>query len=550
MRQLHLRLLTQLLVFGILTPSLILQFPDAAIAQRKKTEFAWPAMRYQGTWLELSDELRQSTPFDTDALYAIKDRDNREQLYLRTFFMIAHHSVGPSDPNHWFAEPIGAQQFLKNSSLERKRKKTAQNFKKIDQFIRKSKRWSTRRNRYEIDDRYKVRLIRVIRDLEWIYDDLETAQEQRKACFFLQDFASPFTSPQHLNPDLHSLTQVIYAVEPLEGLSYLRLCKIHLALARDLAPLRNVNIESTEIFALNNLLQAGLSQPQDEADVDGCIEFLKQHLAETNETDELVEEAKHMFIRSVAALIALRDKNYAYGNVDIRGRTLDSLISALIRKAFGDTSSHPRDIAERMEELLKPEYTKLAQFTDEQKRFLEETLQRTANAKQNLSMGSDTDRTFVAIVDKMSRADFAREIEVQQHRYRDIVAACEKPAAERAEDIEKLNVVWSFNPVWTKSPILAFSGTSRLTDNEIKMRFYRRAGLCIAVVKKWRMNHDGKAPTTLEEAFEFADAGAVPLDPYTDKPLKMSNSKVETIISSPGPGNSKKDLEYAVEFER
>jgi hypothetical protein len=211
-----------------------------------------------------------------------------------------------------------------------------------------------------------------------------------------------------------------------------------------------------------------------------------------------------------------------------------------------------------MERRLDKNYKNL--FSDSQTRKMEELTQKYRDADRQSEI---EEQLFCTIISQMTRADFKQELEIHRQRYREIQAACNKTAKERGKKLRKLNDVWTIDPSWTKSPILKFINCNQIHDYELKRRFYRRASLCLTVAKKWRMAHGGKPPTSLEEAFNFANAGKVPNDPYDGKQLRMKNSKVTTSIYSVGPdlkdnrmtslkssGNPPKgDLVLTVEFE-
>ena len=495
-------------------------------------------MRISDTVHQLDAELKSLAPFDSDLNFSIADADNREQLYLRTFvFMDMYHGAA-----NWFLEPQAAAMFEADSKIKKKRKQVKRDFEKIRGFTRKSKDWSPRRKVYEIDNRFQLRFNRTLKNFTWVFNELESAQQQRTVCFF----HSNINDPHHLHSDhglrrFVDLAEAVYGSDPTKELSHARVCKIMLGIARDREHCLDPIGLKVESFALKHLLASTLASDQTDEEIDDCIAFLKINAARTENIDSTVEQAKWQFLRTASALIDLRDKEYKRAMKNQTHWTNEDAIMSILYRGFSRIQNLPKYLADHFERRLDSEFENTVQFSDDEKKELEAFIKNLRVASKKKQRNGEI-RFFPPITDAMTKADFKRELEIQQRRYREIEAACKKPPADRVRELATLNVAWTANLEWKESPILKYVQCNPIHDQELVSQANGRIAVCLAVVKKWRMAHDGNPPTTLDEAFKFADAGPVPTDPFNGEPLKMQNSRVATSVYSVGPDLKDDDM--------
>ena len=506
--------------------------PVEALAQRGNNRIEWPTLVIKDTLHQLPADIKSVAPFEFDSWLSIKHDENREQLYLQTFYFL-----GLANPNSsiCFRDLAVGKRFFEFPQVRKRRKQTKSDFDKIRLFTRKSDHWSPRRGRYEIDAKYAKRIRRPIENFKWVFDELESAQEFRDRCHFHRRYGHY----EHFSSSIDKiqfLTEVLYAIEPPKGMSRFRICKIQLGLAGDLGPDLGVRFFHLEKFALEHMLTKALLECQSEEEIDNAIEFLQQHIARTDKTDTTLEKAKWHFIANAKVLLEVRDKDYLkQKHLSGLGTTEADLISySLSDGGLHTTFGPPKYSADSIEARIDAKYDDIVQYSDDEKSKLEEAAGKLREAAREKDYRI-TKRTLAPLFIKMTKADFAKELQFQVNRYRNFEAACGKNAAERSADLEKLKDLWSLDSAWTDSPVLNYIPCDRFQDIEPELRFLRRAGLCLAVIAKWRLSHDGDLPSDLEEAFESANAGPIPRDPYdVTKPLEMKNSRVAAYIHSSG----------------
>lgn len=530
------------------------------LCQTCQSQDVWPQMQPPGAVEDLPQELKTLAPFNINSILPAKAGQKREQHYLQTLILL-NYSYFNDPPQKWFLDSRAAQAFVSDVRIKKKRKQVVRDLEKIESFKRKSKSWKPRRNQYVIDKKIKPRFSRIVKNFSWVFDELESAQKKHDACqfplVFTRDFGRYDSIASQVNLNyLQDIVETLYAAEPLEQTPHPKVCKTYLALLHDLPAHSSEDYYRNEIFVFENLLPLTLSSSKNVLEVDELIEFFRILIQNSVSIDTTLEHAKWQFLCTAMAYIDLRDKDYRDVMKNHSPWDENMAILALRQNAFGDSSWSQTDI-EAMERRLEKKYK--SSFSDSQQKQMKSVIEKYREAGRDSRI---EDQFFCTVINGMKRVDFERELKIHQQRYREIQAACGKPAAERGKDLRRLNDLWTIDPAWTESPLLKFVNCNQINDYELKRRFYRRASLCLAVVKKWRIKHDGKPPASLKVAFEFADAGEVPNDPYDGKQLRMMNSKVTTSIYSVGPdlkdnkmmslkksGNPPKgDLVLSVEF--
>lgn len=515
-----------------------------AFAQRAK--FNWPELKLERTLYQLPADIKSVAPFNTDPWFSVKNSENREQSYLQTLYFLSQLTQ-TGDPS-WFQDPIQGSQFLAQAIVRKKSKQVIADSKKLRDFTSDRKFWAPNRGLLEIEPKLKRRTRKLISKFKWVYDELEAAQESQQACHFHRSYDAFVEQFEAGVSKFEFLTQVLYAIDPPEGMSHFRACKIQLGLAFDLGSDRQDTAFKLEKFAMRMLLPKALASCKSEKEIDAVIKYLIARNDECQKIDATLEKAKWQFIANAIVLLRIRDKDYLRDSRVVGFESEASALMQSFRGGFYKVNHSAGSFADAIEARMDSKYEDVVQYDAAKKAELNESVDklRAAVEKKDYRI---VERVLPPILNAMTRAEFASELVYQANRYRSIETACSKGALERYAELKKLNDLWSMDSAWTKSPILNFIPCEDVRYLELRLRYMRRAAICLAVVTKWRLAHDGDPPADLKEAFEYAEAGAVPKDPIDEsRELEVKNSKIATYISTVGVrkmGLSKMFVEYS-----
>ncbi len=139
----------------------------------------------------------------------------------------------------------------------------------------------------------------------------------------------------------------------------------------------------------------------------------------------------------------------------------------------------------------------------------------------------------------MTQADFDAQIEAINEWYRSLERLSQTPRQRRGDAIRHIDE----EAMRSRSPQVP--GTNPLVANffpadgavfiaiDREQAFFRGAE-CLIALRRWQLEHDAQ-PDDLESVAKAAGMTAVPVDPFSDAPMKMTVVNGEAVIYSVGP---------------
>ena len=497
------------LTFAAVVIGVALLFPlDASGQKRKKKkaskERTWPLLVRKGVYDELPSVLVRETPFEVESFYAIPPSKNREQLYNRTWFVMESGSQ-----QNWIVDPRAMAILSQDRELLKRTRKTSKALIDLQEFMRSTKAFSRRGGLGKLQGRELKNGKRIMKDLQWVLDDVIEATGQREACFLRAQNQKRHFHTDSFQEQVSPIAQLWYLTHPDE--MDLELMRALLQLHRDSLPLGKRSYSaSLENLVLDPFVERYLNDCQTEQEIDDLIEVVNEHREKRKGINAALELQKAVFLDRCMGLLLCRDKVYL-NDVGPRGQSTPQLAAVQYFPLSGFRHhgvGQNKWITRHFKELRELE---LVKWVDFEKEILDE-LEKKAMQGQ-IDIGS--------MVLEMKEADFAREIEIEKQRYGEISAAFELPDKQRDEQLEKLSKVWTLDGSWKKSVLrlLEFRPPHIYADKQGECE--ADMALALAALVKFRMAHNNKAPKDLKQAFAFARCGPVPVDPFSGKPLQM-----------------------------
>jgi len=145
-------------------------------------------------------------------------------------------------------------------------------------------------------------------------------------------------------------------------------------------------------------------------------------------------------------------------------------------------------------------------------------------------------RQAEAVLATMTPADYAAEVTVLNELYGRLEKTASLPYAERpphldrcADDIvEKKSLLRLF--VWR-----ALRRWHPFVELEAKSKAKLAGSQCLAALKRWQLEHPQQPPPDLATVCRAAGLAHTPIDPYDDRPLRMTTIDGQPVIYSIGP---------------
>jgi len=506
--------------------SFCLLSPSEAWGQKRKQkknaeeQRAWPVLAREESLEELPAALIKETPFEVESLYAIPPSQNREQLYNRIWFLIDVSGGSQGMSESWRVDPEGLRMLTADRELVKRTKKTKRALIELEKLRKSTIAFDRGGELGELEPREQKKAKRILKDLQWVLDDLRSASEKRDACFVRTLNRRRWGWPTYFADELDRIARLWYLANPDD--MELDLMKSLLQAHRDLVPLGK-RASSLERLVLDPFAERFLASCETEEEVDRLIKVILEHREKQKELVPFLESAKATFLERCLRLLLVRDKVY---------------MNELNPRSTGAGPGHHatqyfplygigyylknKDIAKQFKELRELEE---ANWVDFEKKIVDD-LEKKAIDRQ---------LDFEAMVLQLSQEDIAREIAIEKQRYLEIAAAIKLPAKDRDAQLEKLSTVWTLDGSWKKSVFRLFDFRPRpMIDNRLGVCESSMA-LSLAALVKFRIAHKGETPKDLAQAFAFARCGPVPEDPFNGKPLQMRIVGRKFGVTSVGP---------------
>jgi hypothetical protein len=290
------------------------------------------------------------------------------------------------------------------------------------------------------------------------------------------------------------------------------------------------------------LNQSNLTSKQ----LDQLILFLNRHRDSLRENDVFVEAARyeHLMFKRLFHELATETYLPRKSAEEIFGDDLPKSILVmreLIDFCFYGTNSE--EIDQVIEEMAN-QNTEIAKATKKARAAVKES----ANPEtlNSMILGPILLGTFQT----MTKADYEDEMEVLVTRYHQIEAASQLPFPESTRALLELQDNWTTDGSWKSTKVLKwFSPHKKL--NSVRLRRHLRINslLCMAAVRKWQLDHDGRNPADLGVALAAASVKRPPVDPHSGRGLKIQVGD-KVLIYSVGPDGkddqAKRQIDYWV----
>ena len=132
----------------------------------------------------------------------------------------------------------------------------------------------------------------------------------------------------------------------------------------------------------------------------------------------------------------------------------------------------------------------------------------------------------------MTDKDYAKEIDATNQFYASLLKLADRTSRKRLAVIQKRKIL---DPLRATKVALFFeplieSTASILLQNETELQ----ATKCLITLRRWQIDHDG-LPRDLKTIIKAAGMKRVPIDPYSDQPMKMTILDGQPVIYSVGP---------------
>jgi hypothetical protein len=156
-----------------------------------------------------------------------------------------------------------------------------------------------------------------------------------------------------------------------------------------------------------------------------------------------------------------------------------------------------------------------------------------------------------AILRRYTQAHFAHEAVLLNRYYRSLLGLADRPYHERPQAIERLEQDAEQEAQRANLFLFLYSSPAIGTIGAFENACWKRVTIlrgtqCLIALKRWQLEHDG-LPENLLAAVKAAGMPAVPIDPFSGQPLRMTTIEGQPVIYSVGrDGQDDKALvEYA-----
>ncbi len=502
-----------------------------ARAQEPPTQIA---PRIPNGWTKLPDWAKSDLPFNAQVYFDIPNSENRESLYLESFFLFSF-----SDGGYFYPGLEKEPDFTARKDDDRTTGMKAR------EFVEKS-----------VDENGMIRIgadarpesEEILKRYELAFEKLESAQTRRQCFFHPQIDTTSIIAHLHIQSVLAELSGLRCNFEldspdaPRNARILLRLIRDSRSLAEHFGQL-SLNVSETYCFAWSVrplLVSPNLTDGQ----LNDLISVLIEHYKGMTEVHPVIEAAKYEHLMFRNLLRQLEKGEYA-AQVEKRCEDLGlksvlplpSLLGTELGSLAGyDTNESILD--DEIAELAKanPKMQDAANLLAQSRKEFEQQ-----DPAQKLTRQNKADEMGVAMfllrdLDSMRMGDYAKEVAVLNKRYKQIEAACALPFPESMSKLEILANQWTADDEWKSTKFLKwFQPESFL--HKVQRRSVLRCGayLCLAAAMKWQRDHDGAPPETLAQALDNVGVKEIPVDPFSGGPLKMTVRDNRVVVYSVGP---------------
>lgn len=264
-----------------------------------------------------------------------------------------------------------------------------------------------------------------------------------------------------------------------------------------------------------------LASTQTPEQLDAVIEVLKQHAERQLKIDPIVESARAQHLEALTGMLNLKGK-WA------RRSSANPTTNEISQEIYKIGRTYNKDRIERWKAADLPanlvgDFVEVARAIEESKR----------GSTTRHGLFRKEEALLANAVMARRQTDFDRDIQLLKKRYRDIEAACALPYPESRERLRMLKSAWCSDEGWKQSVLLVATLPQDLPQRTNRI-IYCRMFLCIAAIKKWRMEHNGNDPANLAEALSAIGVDEVPLDAITDAPILMKEGQPNIVVYSVG----------------
>jgi len=138
---------------------------------------------------------------------------------------------------------------------------------------------------------------------------------------------------------------------------------------------------------------------------------------------------------------------------------------------------------------------------------------------------------------KMTPADYAREMEVLNTRYNNVVDLTRVPCREWTRQAQALDEAWTLDDSWKATHILRVFTPAPVRRFVVKITLDHlrlNATKCLVALRRWQLTRGGP-PRDLGPVVKAAGMTGIPTDPYSGQPLKLAILDSRPVIYSVGP---------------
>lgn len=523
---------------SVLLFSLFLYAAYCSVCLAQDDELSWPVLRIPDAFESLSDELVQDVPFDLSQYYGIDDDQNREQLYLQFIVEYAMlHRKGYALPRLEEMFPIG-DDFLRDRAFQKRYKKLQTAQKRIRNFIDDN-------NGFKVKDEDLTKVKRWLAPFEPGIKKLRKLQNI-DACFFHEPYGPFKKSPTGDGADfIVNLLELRFGVDAGAD-DRIDDVAIWLGLSTDLSRYGSERSgEINTLKCLERIVGPMLSNSEQTPEqLDELIEVLKVARQRRQRVDPVLERARYEYLIARSVFLNLKTKAYLANPKFSEAGEIRIAVDRF-RAIAGNT--YPQSFPQRWANSNRPPVEK-------------EFVKRLALMHDRRPMGNYSDenhRVFEAFVAEkvleMTDADFDRDFEIFRKRYQQIDAACKLPYVEATKELGKLRHDWVLgDDQWKDSPLLLMNEPGRLRSR-VNYHLPLDAYLCLASLKKWKIEHNDEEPTTLTDALRAIGVDEVVVDPYSPngKQLRRIRSNKRLAVYSIGKdhkNNKGKQIPYKYRY--
>ena len=131
--------------------------------------------------------------------------------------------------------------------------------------------------------------------------------------------------------------------------------------------------------------------------------------------------------------------------------------------------------------------------------------------------------------------DYVKEVDVLNRVYASILALADQPNLPRAGDFETV-IAPLCEPLreTTLAVFLVSAAQSALMHAILREEATLRGTQCLVALRRWQLEHT-ELPRDLDTVVKDAGMPAVPTDPFSDQPLRMTVVKGKPVVYSVGP---------------